>query len=197
MSEQKSYLDTFVDKPESFGEETFVDVKGKGRHKVIIWLIMAALAAILFLFIYLSGNSVSVPDLTGMTLDEANVWATRNKIVLAVRNLYDFDHESGMVISQDVEAGQNIKKNDTLAISVSLGADPNEKIIFPDIQTMIKSEIESWINENKLTGIQIETANSDVVEADHVISYSLIDGTADDFLRKSRATITLSLGPAT
>jgi len=102
-----------------------------------------------------------------------------------------------VVISQEMSAGATIRKNDAFSIVVSLGANPDENIPWPDIKAMSLSEIEDWISENKLTGINITTANSDIIAEDHVISYTLTDNTEANFMRKSRATIVVSIGPAT
>lgn len=199
MSEDKSYLDSFTEKekPGGFEQETFVAVKSKGKKMKIIAAAAAVVVLIAGIFVvYNKMNKVQVPELTGMTLEEANVWATQNKIILASKSSYNFDIDSGTVISQETKEGTSIQKNSTLTIEVSLGANPSEKITWPDIESMTKSEIETWISDNKLTGVNIETANSDVVAADQVISYSLTDDTEANFIRKSRATINISLGSA-
>ena len=199
MSEDKSYLDSFTEKekPGGFEQETFVAVKSKGKKMKIMAAAVAVVVLITGIFVvYNKMNKVQVPKLAGMTLEEANVWATQNKIVLASKSSYNFDIDSGTVISQETKEGAVIKKNSTLTIEISKGADPSEKITWPDIESMTKSEIETWISDNKLTGVSIETANSDVVAADQVISYSLTDDTEANFTRKSRATINISLGSA-
>jgi beta-lactam-binding protein with PASTA domain len=200
MSEQKSYLDRFSDpeKPESFSQEKFiaVDERTRRRKTLTVTLVVVALLAGILAIVLFTGL-VRVPNLVGMTLDEANVWATQNRIILATKSAYNFDAAEGTVIAQDVAAGKTIRKNAALTIQVSLGADPDEKIVWPDVMSMTTSEIETWIDQNKLTGVKIATANSDVVAADQVISYALTDDTEENFVRKSRATITVSLGPAT
>jgi beta-lactam-binding protein with PASTA domain len=200
MSEQKSYLDRFSDqeKPESFSQEKFiaVDEHTRRRKTLTITLVVVALIAGILAIILFTGL-VRVPNLVGMTLDEANVWATQNRIILATKSAYNFDAAEGTVIAQDVAAGKTVRKNAALTIQVSLGADPDEKIAWPDVMTMKLTEIEAWIDQNKLTGVKIATANSDVVAADQVISYALTDDTEENFVRKSRATITVSLGPVT
>ncbi len=199
MSEDKSYLDSFTKsgKPEGFEAETFVAVKNKSRNIKIIAAIITVVVLLVGSFVVFNKmNHVEVPALVGMTLDEASVWATQNKIILASKSSYNFDIDADTVISQATQAGESIKKQSSLTIEVSLGADPSEKITWPDIKTMTKSEIETWISDNKLTGINIATANSDVVEADKVISYTLTDNTEENFTRKSRATVNISLGAA-
>lgn len=93
--------------------------------------------------------------------------------------------------------GSLSEKNTTVTIEVSLGADPEEVIAFPDIAKMTSSEITAWISDNKLTGARIATAYSDVVKVNQVISYTFTDGSEDNFKRKNRVTITVSLGSET
>jgi len=184
-------------KPESFRQENYVSAP-KGRRGMKAILIGAGslvlIAAVIGIYFWL--NTVTVPNMVGMTLDEATAWATKNKITLSAKSIYNFDTDSGIVLTQEVAAGKSVSKNSAMSIEVSLGADPDEKIEWPDIETMMTSEIEAWISQYKLTGINIVTANSDIVAADEVISYSLTDGTEENFQRKSRATITVSIGPA-
>jgi beta-lactam-binding protein with PASTA domain len=199
MSESSSYLDTFKNdgKPESFEQETFVPVRNSRSQTrlAILFVVLLILAAGSYA-VYRLTNDRNVPELVGLSLEEANAWATKNRIVLAVKREYNFDIAAGVVISQEMSAGATIRKNDAFSIVVSQGANPDESIPWPDIKTMTLSEIEDWISENKLTGINITTANSDIIAEDHVISYTLTDNTEANFMRKSRATIAVSIGPA-
>lgn len=199
MSESNSYLDTFKndDKPASFEQETFVPVRNRrSQTRLAILVVVLLILAAGSYAVYRLANDRNVPELVGLSLEEANAWATKNRIVLAVKKEYSFDVASGMVISQEMSAGATIRKNDAFSIVVSLGADPDENIPWPDIKAMSLSEIEDWISENKLTGINITTANSDIVPEDQVISYTLTDNTEANFMRKSRATISVSIGSA-
>ena len=200
MPENMSFLDTIAasGKPESFNQEQFTAVNnGSQKTKIIIAIITIVVLLAAVFAIILFTNNVRTPELVGMTLDEASAWATKNRIILSAKNAYDFASASGTVLSQEIQPGNSIRKNSTLAISVSLGADPEEKITWPDIKSMSTSGIEAWISDNKLTGVKISTANSDVVAADQVISYSLTDDTEANFKRKSRATVIVSIGTAT
>lgn len=184
-------------KPESYGQEKYVSVtKGRPAVKAIIIGAGAVILIAAIIGIYFWLNTVTVPNMVGMTLDEATAWATKNKITLSAKSIYNFDTDSGIVLSQEVASGKTISKNSALSIEFSLGADPDEKIEWPDIESMTTTEIEAWISQYKLTGVNVVTANSDIVAADQVISYSLTDGTEENFQRKSRATVTVSIGPA-
>jgi beta-lactam-binding protein with PASTA domain len=199
MSGSSSYLDTFKNdgRPESFEQETFVPVRNKRSRTRLAILVVVLLILISGGFaVYRLSIDRQIPELIGLSLEEANAWATKNRIVLAVKKEYNFDVASGMVISQELSAGATVQKNDTFTIVVSQGADPNESIPWPDVKAMSLDEIESWISANKLTGINITTANSDIVPEDQVISYSLTDSTEANFMRKNRATIVVSIGAA-
>lgn len=199
MSESRSYLDTFNNngKPESFEQETFVPVHKQNSKIRLAILVVSLLVLVAGSYaIYRFVNDRNIPELTGLSLEEANAWATKNRIVLAVRREYSFDIDSGIVISQEMPAGATIQKNDTFSVVVSMGADPDGNISWPDIKSMNLYDLENWISENKLTGINITTANSDIVPEDMVISYTLTDNTEANFVRKSRATIVVSIGPA-
>ncbi len=198
MAESKSFLDSIAgkEKPESFAEEQFEYIKdgGKTRRLVLLGGMAVVLVAAVFAIISLTGR-VNVPDLTGMPLDEAYIWSQKNKVTLAVRNEYSFDVDENIILSQDVEEGSKIKKNSIISVGVSLGPDPEELIAFPDLMGINLNEIEAWVCDHKLTGVRIETAYSDVVDENQVISYSLTDGTEENFKRKNRVTITVSRGP--
>ena len=78
---------------------------------------------------------------------------------------------------------------------ISKGADPDELVSLPDIKNMTKSEIESWISENKLSATKINTTYSDTVAKDEVISVDLSVDT-DKFTRGTSLKINISKGPA-
>ncbi|MFZ7120329.1 MAG: PASTA domain-containing protein [Eubacteriaceae bacterium] len=198
MSDKKSFLESIAmdsEKPESFSEESFENVDPNITKKKYIGIGVALVVLIIAVssIMYITSR-VTVPDMTGWDINEAYEWAQKNSINLVINDIYDFDVEEDMLISQEEESDKKIKKNSSMTITVSLGPDGDESIEFPEIETMTASEIESWIEENKLSGAKIETEYSDLVEKDSVISYELLDGTEDDFKRKSRVTISISDG---
>ncbi|SHH85155.1 PASTA domain-containing protein [Clostridium grantii] len=199
MSESKSFLDSIAlenTKPESFSEEKFEKFNDVNKKKklIITGSMLAIIIAAAFLITYITGR-VKIPDMVGWNINDAYNWAQSNKITLAIKDEYNFDVDEDLVISQDLEVDKNVDKNSTLTLLVSLGADPNESIKFPDIESMTSSEIQTWIDENKLTGAKIETEYSDIIPADNIISYEFLDGTEESFLRKNRVTIYVSDGP--
>jgi beta-lactam-binding protein with PASTA domain len=200
MPERKSFLDTMseTNKPESFKQEKFVAVKdNKKKIKIIIAAAVAVVLIVGGYLVYTAMDSVKIPTLVGMTLTDATDWASKNKITLSVQNTYDFNTVEGTILTQEIASGTTVRKNSTITIGVSEGADPSEAITFPDISSMTSTEIETWISDNKLTGVKIATAYSDVVAVNKVISYTMTDDTEANFKRKSRVTVNVSLGPET
>jgi len=199
MSENKSFLETLSEssKPESFAEEKFEKVGNPKKKRLIGGIIAAAVVLAGIFTIYYFTSRVSMPNLVGKTLVEATDWATKNSMTLYAKNIYSLDVAANTVKSQETAAGQSVKKNTTVTIEVSQGADPEEVITFPDVSSMTQSEVETWISDNQLTGIKVATAYSDIVAEDKVISYSFTDGSEDNFKRKNRVTITVSLGSET
>ncbi len=198
MSEKKSFLDTLSEseKPESFAEEKFEKVNN-GKKKIIGGIIIAGIVLAGAFAIYFFSGRVTMTNLVGKTLVEATDWASKNGITLYAKNAYSLDKAADIILSQDTVSGQYIKKNTTITIEVSLGADPEEVLSFPDIKTMTSSEVETWISDNQLTGARVTTAYSDVIEKDKVVSYTFTDGSEDNFKRKNRVAIVVSLGSET
>lgn len=199
MPESKSFLESMAEgsRPESFGQEKFEYVRdGKKKYKIIVGVLVVVLLIMGIIGVTYATGRVKVPELVGKSIEEATAWAQKNKITLYAKNTYSFEDEENTILSQEIPVGETIKKGSGMSIQVSLGPDPEEVITFPDIKSMTTSEIEMWISENKLTGVNLETVNSDVVERDHVISYSFTDGSEDNFKRKNRVTINVSIGSA-
>lgn len=200
MKEKKSFLETLGDsqKPESFSEEKFEKVKNKsGLRKIIAVAVVVIIVAFAAYAINNLTGTVKVPDFIGKTLEDATVWAQNNGITLYAKDVYSFKDAENTILSQEVKPGEKVKKKSTIPIEVSIGADPEEVISFPDLESMTAEEIEKWISDNKLTGAKIATVYSDVVDVDHVIDYTFTDGSEDSFKRKNRVTINISLGPET
>ena len=82
-----------------------------------------------------------------------------------------------------------------MIFEVSKGADPDEKIDFPDIKSMTLDEINDWISKNKLSKVKVNTVYSDTVEKDQVISFDLKSVNENNFTRGTNLTISVSKGP--
>jgi len=193
MVEEKSFFEEFNnDKPESFEEEVFVKSKSK---KPIYLALMLLFALILFFGINLI-NRVEIPDMITWDISEVNAWAKKNKITLIGIQSYDVSIDVDHVLTQGTEPGTKVKKNSSVEVTFSKGADPDEIIPFPEIKSMKLGEIQTWIKTNKLSGVNIKYENSNSIEKNTVISVTFVDGDISNFIRKNRVKIIISKGTA-
>ncbi len=191
MVEEKSFFEELEsEKPESFNEEVFVTTKSKKPMYIGF-----ALVLILILFFGLNMmNKVEVPEMNTWDVSEVNAWAKKNKITLIGKQRYDNSVKVDQVMNQAIEAGVKIKKNGSIEVTFSKGADPDERVDFPELKTMTLDDIRVWIEAEKLTGINIQYKNSNTIEQGAVISVEFVDGDESGFVRKNRVKVTVSKG---
>lgn len=106
-----------------------VNVKKKSTmNKILISIICVIAAVAVFFALVLAGiigpRTVTVPDLNGMTIQDAQDALVKDHLVLDTENItYTLtkDLKKGQIISSEPEAGSTIDKNSTVTISVSSG----------------------------------------------------------------------------
>ena len=202
MAEGKDFLGSLAEetkKPASFAEEKVVKVEKKPVKAGVIIGTVAALAVIgavcYFLFLM---PKIEMPDFVGKTTSDFSAWVRQYEIEstgVLFEKEYSLDVNQDVIMSQNIAPGTKIRKNAKITMVVSQGADPSEKIDFPDLYDMTLAEINSWIKENKLTNTKVNQTNSDDVAEGQVIVYDLKNITEAEFTRSSSLTITVSKGP--
>ncbi|MDE6182636.1 MAG: Stk1 family PASTA domain-containing Ser/Thr kinase [Eubacteriales bacterium] len=101
--------------------------KNLTERKVTIWAIITGLSIAIIITVFLifwtiTGKKSEVPDFTGKTFEEAVEIAKDKEIY--IRNTaeeYSDTVKEGAIISQSVDAGEDIKKGDTIDVTISLG----------------------------------------------------------------------------
>lgn len=196
MSDTKSYLDELAgnSKPESFQDEVFEPAKRSRKPFIVTGSIIAI--AILGFIIYTLSNRVTIPDYTTWSVEELSQWAQEHNITPTFKSVYNYDQPVNQIIDSNLTIGETVSKNASLSFTYSLGPDPNEAIELADFKGMQLEDIQSFIDENKATGITIKKENSDVVAQNEVINYEFKDGSFDNYLRKNRLVVYISEGPA-
>lgn len=189
--------------PDSFQEEKLIPVsqpKKKLKKGAIIGLIIAAAAVVFAIWFFAFAPKITMPDFVGKKLSDVSTWARQNKMessaIATSEPEYSLEYDKDVVMAQSVEAGKKIKPDTPITLTISAGPDPAEKISFPDLKSMTKDEIQSWIDENKLSKAKISTEYSTTVEEGKVISYDLKNVAEDDFTRGTSITIKVSKGAA-
>lgn len=203
MSE-KDFLSQFSSdgkKPDSFKEEERIKVEKPKKQidpKIFIIVGVVLLALGLLSYFLFFAPKIEMPNFVGQTKDDVSAWVKQQEIQasgIIFKEEYNFDYDENVILSQDVDAGKKVKKDVKITFGISLGADPDEKISIPDIKSMTKTEIESWISENKLTKTKITTSYNDSVKDGEVISYEVKGVDEDEFTRSSTLNISVSKGP--
>lgn len=116
-------------------------------------------------------NSVTVPDVKGMT--EAEAKAALNKVNLGYKAVYKASStvDAGKIISQDRESGSSVEKNTTVTVTVSSGEETKATITIPSVIGMTE-ENASDVLQNAGFSVSIDYSYSDTVEMGSVISQS-------------------------
>ena len=146
----KDFLSQFSDenkKPDSFKEEERVKVT-KERKPVNVKLLVIILAIILaiagIVLFFLLRPTIEVKDFVGSNASDVKAWIKQNDIEtqgVIFKEEYNFDYDEGYIIYQSIEPNKKIRKNAKMDFTVSLGADPDELIKVPDIESMYKEEL--------------------------------------------------------
>lgn len=208
MSEKKKdYLSMLADeadakqKPASFSEEHFEKVEKPKVNLNPKWVIggvvglVVALVAAYFIFF---APKITMPDFLGKTKNDVGIWAKQEGLKttdMIMTEEFNFEVEEGKIVSQSVDAGKKVKNGTVITFVVSKGADPDEKIDFPDIKSMTYGEINDWISKNKLSKVKVNTVYHDTIEKDVVISFDLKSVNENNFTRGTNLTISVSKGP--
>ncbi|MDD2217181.1 MAG: Stk1 family PASTA domain-containing Ser/Thr kinase [Eubacteriales bacterium] len=105
--------------------------KKKPINKIKIAAIIVALLLALplsyiiggqLLGINLGGKSIEVPDLQGMTLEEAEEEAEKYDLLVEKEDeVFSYEYDEGEISSQTPRAGNTIKKDSTIRVSISKG----------------------------------------------------------------------------
>ncbi|MEA5085195.1 MAG: Stk1 family PASTA domain-containing Ser/Thr kinase [Lachnospiraceae bacterium] len=147
--------------------------------------------------IFGSGNkktvTSSMPDFTGKTLEDAQAEAKDLGITLNVSDeQYTNDYAEGQIMSQSIEKGQSISKDDVIDVVVSLGT---KGFTMPDV--VYETEEDAVAEIKKLGGKQptIEYEFDDTVPAAVVLSQSPSAQTEID--SGTKITLTVSKGSET
>lgn len=186
------------EKPESFREEVRIPVN-KNQHinplLIIIPIISVVIIALVLVIIFVFPH-IKVVDFVGQNKTDAIAWIKQQEIDSAgiiFKEEYNFDYDEGIIISQDPQEGK-VTKNAKMTFTVSSGADPDEKIIVPDLMEMKRADIEAWIKTNKLSATKISTSYSDDVEEGKVIKLEFTNADETSFTRGTTLKISISKG---
>ena len=134
------------------------------------------LAIIVFLIVLFSSGTVKkieVPNFLGQVYEDLDEYEFAVKIDMEI---YDDEHEAGVIIGQSIPAGGEVVKNGTVYVTVSLGK-AEEPVHMPELAGKTLTEAEKMLKDLSMN-LKVKTVqqHNETVEADHVISASVEAG---------------------
>ena len=135
-----------------------------------------------------SAKEVTVPDLTGMTKEEAETAVTDLGLTLTVqRERYSDKTPAGSIDGMITKAGETVEAGSEVKVVGSLG----EGRTVPSMGGLTEKEATNLLNKVDLNPVIVEEYSNDVEEG-YVISYT--DG-GEIIAKGSDVTLTISKGP--
>ncbi|HCC34935.1 MAG TPA: hypothetical protein DEQ02_04605 [Ruminococcaceae bacterium] len=170
------------------------------RRKIIRYAVIAGLILVLIVAVFLIFgivNRVTVKNFEGSPLSDAKTWGLTNNISIETESVYDMTYNEDIIIGQDKDPGSKIQKGSVIALTVSMGPDPDELIDLPDFSSMTVNEIYEWRNQTKALSVNInELYDEKVAEGKFIkMEFSNPSITESTFTRKDGLLIYMSLGP--
>jgi serine/threonine-protein kinase len=130
-----------------------------------------------------------VPELTGLTVEAATELAEPLAMTLRIEDeVYHDEVEAGLIISQSLEPGEEVRRDTEVAIAVSLGREPIE---VQDFTGQPADQAEAALAEAGFRVNRAEEHSADIA-AGTVIRQDPASGTG---FRNDEITIVVSLGP--
>ena len=186
--------DDEYDEDDEYDDDEYDDEKqGKGADEVnprmkkitrILTIVVAVIIAFIVIFaigraagIFSVGpgkkpdteNTVTVPNVVGMTEDKAKETLNNKKLGFKVVSREESKkYEEGTVSEQKTEAGEKVKKNTTIEVVVSSGL-VGDSIKVPDVSGMTEDEAQSALEDAGFKNISSEFSYSDSVPSGQVI----------------------------
>ena len=201
--ENKDFLEQFSsnDKPDSFKEEVFVPTTKRKIHispiLIIVLVALLLLGGFLYWFFALR-PTIEMPSFIGEKTSDVSSWIKQQEIQasgIVFKEEYSEEYDAKLIFEQSIEAGKKVRKDVKIDFTVSLGPDPNVSIVVPDIAGMSLQDINTWISNNKLTGVKLSYEFSDEDPLDSVIAFEFANGASEsNFKRSSTVNIIVSKG---
>lgn len=171
----------------------FTNKKTIGLIVTAAILFIATIGIAIFYFL-VPVKQIEVIDFTSMDKVEVDAWILENELTPEqVVFAYEFNEvtEKDTVLNQSILAGETLKKDDILTITLSDGPDPGLIVTIPDFTGKTHDEIETWFKENKFTDITYEYIPDLKIKKDYFIKSNL---TEKDVRRNTPIVISISVG---
>lgn len=173
-------------------EDDLAQAQRKKKKKIIAFSIAGGILAIILIVILmntLTTKAVMVPNVKNMTREQATQELEKAGLKLEVENqVYSSDVESGKIVSQNPEEGREMKKGQTVKVTVSKGT---QNVTVPKVIGLSEAEATAAIDKLKLVKNVKREYNSDVATG---IVYSVDPGEGVSVAEGTSITLYVSKG---
>ncbi len=138
----------------------------------------------------LGSKPFELESYTGQTSEDAQAALEALGLTVEVKKSYSTEVEKGSVISQSPEAGEQVRKGDTVTIKVSKGL---EQVVVPDVTGMTTSEATAALEAVGLTLGGTTNVYSNSVSSGYITEQGTAAGTEVD--KGSSVSVKVSIGP--
>ena len=173
-------------------EDDLAQAQRKKKKKIIAFSIAGGILAIILIVILmntLTTKAVMVPNVKNMTQEQATQELEKAGLKLEVESqVYSSDVESGKIVSQNPEEGREMKKGQTVKVTVSKGT---QNVTVPKVIGLSEAEATAAIDKLKLVKNVKREYNSDVATG---IVYSVDPGEGVSVAEGTSITLYVSKG---
>ncbi|MBN1937946.1 MAG: PASTA domain-containing protein [Candidatus Aminicenantes bacterium] len=101
--------------------------KSKFLFYALLYIVLFFASAVVFSQVILRGELITLPDLSGKTVEEARSLLSAKKIDVAIsEKRFDSRTAKGLILAQNPSAGSRIKPGRTISVAVSQGSEQIE-----------------------------------------------------------------------
>lgn len=157
---------------------------------ILLLLIIFFLSANLSFQIVLKGEMVSIPNLIGKTMEEAEIKLSKKKLFIVQKGIqFDNHWERGKIIFQEPSPGSRIKINKIVRVILSAGS---EKVVVPKLAGKNLQSINSILEEAGLRKGKISQVHTSKYAAGKIITQQ--PQASEEIGRNSRVSLLISQG---
>ena len=128
-------------------KETWLDRYGKKKLLAFFLAAIVVLSGVIYAILSYTSGDVTVPDLKGKTIVEAEAILTKDKLGYTLTEEYDAKATPGVIIKQNPAAHSRVKAGRKIHLVVSKGPEPG---VVPDLKKKTLTEATAMLEKAKL-----------------------------------------------
>ena len=127
--------------------ETLLEKYGKKKLLAFFMAAIVLLSGVIYAILSYTSGDVTVPDLKGKTIVEAEAILTKDKLGYTLTEAYDATATPGVIIKQNPAAHSRVKAGRKIQLVVSKGPEPG---VVPDLKKKTLAEATTMLEKAKL-----------------------------------------------